>query len=291
MKIFSTPFRIICGSRPLRVIRCPLLLILSAIFVVSCEREIGFDYPTSEAKIVFNGEISNEGVFVRISRTRPMSDSTKNHFIRTAQVWISSDDGTEEQLYYDENQQRYLSSTGLVGIPGHTYTMRALVDEHTYEASSTMQPPAPVDTVFFRWIDALNERIYFVCVRGHDPRPNERNYYLCRLMRGNELFRWNPRSGRSSIDGIFEYDVVCSSESEIDKGIDEYGGIPLMDGDTIRTELITIDRACWDFYQSLMISERTTANAITNVRGGALGIFMAANITRPDTLVFKREND
>ena len=60
------------------------LMVLSAIIVVSCEREIGFDYPTSEAKIVFDGEISNEGVFVRISRTRPMADSTKNHFISTA---------------------------------------------------------------------------------------------------------------------------------------------------------------------------------------------------------------
>ena len=61
--------------------------------LMSCEHEIDFDYPKSETMVVFDGQISNEGVFVRISRTRPIGDNQKGQPINTAQVFIISDDG------------------------------------------------------------------------------------------------------------------------------------------------------------------------------------------------------
>lgn len=267
-----------------------IILALGIVAVASCEHEITFDYPTAETKVVFDGQISNESTFVRISHTRPVADSTKNHFISDAQVWVASDDGTEEQLYYDEEQQCYLSSTGLVGSTGHTYQMRAIVEGRNYEATATMPPPAPVDTIYFRWIDVLHQvKLFFVCVKGQDPLPGKRNYYLIRLLRGEELFRWNPRSGRSNTDGKFEYDIICSSDSETSSGLSDDGKPPLMDGDTLRMELMTIDRQCWYYFQSMAVSDRTTTNPLTNIRGGGLGVFMATNITRPDTIVFDKE--
>ena len=258
--------------------------------LMSCEHEIDFDYPKSETMVVFDGQISNEGVFVRISRTRPIGDNQKGQPINTAQVFIISDDGKEEQLYYDDEKGCYLSASGLVGVPGHSYQMKAVVDDRRFEATSTMQSPAGIDTVYFRWVKILQQRIYFYCVKGTDPYPEERTYYLCRLMRGEELFRWNPRSGRSAVNGYFEYDIPCSTEKEMDEGKDERGKIPLMEGDTISMELMTIDRPCWDYFQSLMVSEGMMSNPITNIKGGAVGIFMAASITRPDAIVFRKED-
>ena len=266
-----------------------ILVILGFVGLTACEHQIDFDFPTAESVVVFDGRISNEDVFVRISKTRPMSDTSKEQFVSNAQVWIASDDGNEEQLVYNEREKCYQSATGLVGIPGHTYQMRATVDGRDYFASSTMQQPALIDTVYFRWLKVLNERIYFYCLKGTDAIPNERNYYVCRLMRGNEVFRWNPRSGRSSVNGAFEYDIICSNESAMEKGIDDDGKIPLMDGDTIRMELMSIDRTSWLFFQSLVISQSTTANPITNIEGGAQGVFIAANISRGDTLVFNKQ--
>ena len=262
---------------------CCCLLVL-----VACEHEIDFDCPTSDTVVVFDGRITNEGVFVRISETRPMTDSTKHHIISEAQVWIASDDGYEEQLYYDAHEQCFLSPTGLTGTPGHTYTMRAEVSSHEYQASTTMTPPTPVDTVYFRYLDVLKQRIYFLCIKGQDAFPNNRNYYLLQLWRGDELFRWNPHSGRSSVNGAYEYDIICSSEKDIEKGIDDDGKIPLMDGDVIRVEVMSIDRKSWEYFQSLLYGQTTMTNPITNIQGGAQGVFMAAYITRPDTLVFDR---
>lgn len=266
-----------------------LLTLMLLATMASCEHEIDFDYPESEVLVVFDGRISDDDVYVRISHTRSMSDSTRHHFIADAQVWIADDDGNEEQLHYDSHQHSYRSSTGLKGVPGHTYTMRAEVDGHHYEATSTMLPPMPVDSAAFRWVDILSERIYLFYLKGRNAIADGRNYCLLRLYRGGELFRWMPRSGRSNIGNSYEYDIVCSSEKDIKKGIDNEGKIPLRDGDTIQAEVLSIDRQAWEFYMSLSYGQASTSNALTNVRGGAQGVFVAASIARPEAIVFQRD--
>lgn len=270
-----------------------ILTILMLTGFVSCKHEITVDYPSADTQVVIDGQISNENVIVRISHTRPMSDSTKNHFIDNAAVWIGDEEGTEEQLCYDAKQQCYLSPTGMAGTSGHTYYLRAIVEGQHYEAQATMPPPAIVDTIFFRWTDVLHHaRIFFVCVKGQEPLPDERNYFLCRLLRGEELFVWNPRSGRSNKNGRFEYDILCATESDVGKDFENADKEPLADGDTLHMELLSIDRDCWQYFhslQSLVSAGGVVTNPITNIRGGALGVFVAANITRPDTLVFDKE--
>jgi hypothetical protein len=272
--------------------RTPAILLTLALgllaVLTSCEHEIDFDFPTAAPVVVFDGMVSNEGVYVRISHTRPMTDSTRHHSVGDAEVWITSDDGHCEQLVYNSQRQQYESATGMTGTPGHTYRMHATVGGSEYEAHSTMLPPIVVDTVYFRWLDVLGQRIYFYYIKGFDPLPDERNYMLCRLRRDGEVFKWNAHSGRSSIGGIFEYDIICSSEKDIDKGVDDDGNIPLRDGDSIRCELMSIERSCWEYFQSLSLGDRVTANAISNVAGGAQGVFVAASVTRPDTLLFDR---
>lgn len=265
-----------------------LALCCGIMALASCEHEIDFDFPTAEAQVVFEGCISNEGVSVRISHTRSMGDSVSQQAVPGAQVWIADDEGNEEQLYYDGQEHSYLSHTGLTGVAGHTYSMRAIVDGRHYEASSTMMPPTPIDSIGFRWIDVLNERIYFLYLKGRDPVPDARNYLLLRLYRDGEVFRWNTHSGRSSVEGKFEYDVVCATEKGMKEERDDYGKIPLRDGDILRTEVLSIDRPAWEFYQSLLYGQTVMTNAISNIRGGAQGVFMATSITRPDTLVFDR---
>ena len=66
----------------------------------------------------------------------------------------------------------------------------------------------------------------------------------------------------------------------------------MADGDTLHLELLTVDRNSWQYYralQTLLSAGGTATNPISNIRGGALGVFVAASITRPDTLVFDKE--
>lgn len=266
-----------------------LMLVMMLAVLTSCEHEIDFDYPSADELVVFDGCISNEGVLVKISRIRPMTDSTKNHLVSDAQVWISSDDGDNEQLVYDEQQHGYVSPSGMVGTPGHQYKMVATVDGHDYEATTEMLLPAPVDSVFYRWTELMNERIFFFSLRVIDPYPNERNYYWYKVMRGDEVFRWNCRSDRGCPPGYYEYDITCSMEKDLDKEVDDDGKRPLHEGDELWLEMMTIDKATYEYFQSLMTGNYTLANPITNIKGGAQGFFTAVNITRSASLRFNKE--
>ena len=62
----------------------------------------------------------------------------------------------------------------------------------------------------------------------------------------------------------------------------------MRDGDVINAEVMSIGRNEWEYFHSLLYGETTMNTPLTNIRGGAQGIFMAAYITRPDTLVFNR---
>ena len=266
-----------------------MMMLMMLVVLTSCEHEIDFDYPEADVQIVIDGQISNEGVVVRITRTRPMNDSTKNHFVDDAQVWISNDAGDREQLVYDERQHCYVSPNDMVGVPGHQYMMTATIDGHDYEATSMMMRPAPVDSVFYRWTELMNERMFFFSIKVIDPYPDERNYYWYKVMRADEVFRWNCRSDRGNINGFYEYDIFCSMEKDLNKDIDDDGEKPLHEGDELWLEMMTVDSAVFEYFQSLMTSNYTSANPISNIKGGALGFFAAVNITRSGPLKFNKE--
>lgn len=266
-----------------------LLLLLTAAVLTSCEHEIDFTYPESQPLLVFQGGVSNIGTMVSIQRTRSMTDTKPQDLVTDAEVWIDCDDGTSERLEYDDELEYYRSLTGLQGTPGRTYHMRAIVDGKTYEGSSTMQPEAPIDTVFLRSFKVMEERIFMFSVKAVDPNPDERSFYWYRLLRNDEPFRWGCRSDRSSEKGWFEYDIICSSEREMTKDVDDSGKEPLHEGDELSLLIMTTDYTTYQYLQSLVTSERTSSNPISNITGGALGIFTTINITASDPIVFHKD--
>ncbi|MCR4852198.1 MAG: DUF4249 family protein [Prevotella sp.] len=267
-------------------IHLAMLLLLA---LTSCEHEIDFTYLEGDAKVVIEGYVTNEGVSVRVGRTTSMTATETQPPISDAEIWIDCDDGTSEQLVYNSQYGAYFSTTGMVGQAGHTYHMRALVDGHTYEASSDMQQPAPIDTVFFRSIKVMEERLFLFSLKAKDPDADERNFFWYKLMRENKDYRWGCRSDRGGDYGWFEYDIACSTEKDLTKEVDDDNEEPLHEGDTLQLMLMTTDYDTYEYIQSLLTSERTTSNPITNIKGGALGVFTTASITRSEPLVFHKD--
>lgn len=265
-----------------------LSMLFLAVVLASCEHDIDFDYPSTSPLVVIEGRVSNDGVYVRVSRTRDMSDSVTTHVLDNAQVTISSDDGVNEVLIYDFNAKTYQSPSGLVGVPGHAYTLHVIVDGNSYEATSVMPAPSPIDTVYFHWTDVLSERLYSLSLTSQAPYPGQVGYYWYRLHRGNEVFRWGAATDRGCSPGKLERDIICSSDLEMREEEDSFGKIPLKDGDILQLELLTIDRATYDYLMSLTSSARTTTNPISNLSGGALGFFTAVGRTMSEPLVFDR---
>lgn len=266
----------------------PFISVILILLLTACEHEISYDYPTLDEPLVnIEGRITNEGAYVRISKTQPVTTPSQYQAIGNADVWIESDNGITEKLHFVDSCGMYLPEKELIGKVGHSYTLHVVIDGHTFEGTSTMPPPAPITETKFRWLDIQYERILHYDLTAIDPQPETLNYYWYRMLRGNQVYRWNAIDDRGCPAGFFVRDIICMSEGM--KKDQDYEDRVLVDGDTINLELLTIDKPTYDYLQSLIMSRQTSANPTTNLKGSCTGFFTAASITHSDQEVFRYE--
>lgn len=277
-----------------------LYILLLLLLTLSCQKEIELDYRDIEPVVSIEGRVTNEQVYVLITRTRSMNDSVKSRGIGGAVVTISSEDGTE-QLVYDVRDGYYRSASGMKGVPGRTYRLDVTLDGHQYAASSTMPRQAPIVSTQFIWQSLLDNGMLMYEMWATDPEPDERNYYWYRVDRrakdpkvrqkqGTDAYRWSSFDDRGAINARIYRDIMCVNEEMMDGQDIEDDQLKsiLFDGDTITLQLMTIDRAMFEYYQSLSVGQRMGANPISNITGGCLGYFAAGSVSHADTVIYNK---
>ena len=277
-----------------------LYTLLLLLLTLSCQKEIELDYRDIEPVVSIEGRVTNEQVYVLITRTRSMNDSVKGRGIGGAVVTISSEDGTE-QLVYDARDGYYRPASGMKGIPGRTYRLDVTLDGYQYAASSTMPRQAPIVSTQFIWQPLLDNGMLMYEMWATDPEPDVRNYYWYRVDRrakdpkvrqkqGTDAYRWSSFDDRGAINARIYRDIMCVNEEMMDGQDIEDDQLKsiLFDGDTITLQLMTIDRAMFEYYQSLSVGQRMGANPISNISGGCLGYFAAGSVSHADTVIYNK---
>lgn len=276
-----------------------LYLALSFLLLVACTKEIDFDYNDVSPVVMIEGNVSNEGCEVLITKTRHMADSTKSPCLTGASVVITSE-GVSQTLPFDAHTRSYRSP--FKGTPRQTYQLSIDFEGQHYEATSTMPAPAPIKSATFLWQTIMKERLLAYEVWAIDPYPDERNYYWYRMDRIShhphfdtkkltEAYRWNVFDDRGFPPGLIYRDVICMSERAAEEDKEENWKSILYEGDTITFQLMTIDRPTYDFFRSLRSGQSGGANPSTNITGApCLGYFTATSITHADTVVFHYDN-
>lgn len=277
-----------------------LYILLLLLLTLSCQKEIELDYRDIEPVVSIEGRVTNEQVYVLITRTRSMNDSVKSRGIGGAVVTISSEDGTE-QLVYDARDGYYRPASGMKGMPGRTYRLDVTLDGHQYAASSTMPRQAPIVSTQFIWQSLLDNGMLMYEMWASDPEPDVRNYYWYRVDRrakdpkvrqkqGTDAYRWSSFDDRGAINARIYRDIMCVNEEMMDGQDIEDDQLKsiLFDGDTITLQLMTIDRAMFEYYQSLSVGQRMGANPISNISGGCLGYFAAGSVSHADTVIYNK---
>lgn len=277
-----------------------LYILLLLLLTLSCQKEIELDYRDIEPVVSIEGRVTNEQVYVLITRTRSMNDSVKSRGIGGAVVTISSEDGTE-QLVYDARDGYYRPASGMKGMPGRTYRLDVTLDGHQYAASSTMPRQAPIVSTQFIWQSLLDNGMLMYEMWATDPEPDVRNYYWYRVDRrakdpkvrqkqGTDAYRWSSFDDRGAINARIYRDIMCVNEEMMDGQDIEDDQLKsiLFDGDTITLQLMTIDRAMFEYYQSLSVGQRMGANPISNISGGCLGYFAAGSVSHADTVIYNK---
>lgn len=277
-----------------------LYILLLLLLTLSCQKEIELDYRDIEPVVSIEGRVTNEQVYVLITRTRSMNDSVKGRGIGGAVVTISSEDGAE-QLVYDARDGYYRPASGMKGVPGRTYRLDVTLDGHQYAASSTMPRQAPIVSTQFIWQSLLDNGMLMYEMWASDPEPDVRNYYWYRVDRrakdpkvrqkqGTDAYRWSSFDDRGAINARIYRDIMCVNEEMMDGQDIEDDQLKsiLFDGDTITLQLMTIDRAMFEYYQSLSVGQRMGANPISNISGGCLGYFAAGSVSHADTVIYNK---
>lgn len=279
-----------------------LLYIVSLLMVViACQKEIDMDYHEVEPVVVIEGRVTNEQVYVFITRSRSMNDSVKGRGVNGATVTISTDDWSE-QLVYDNGSGYYRSPSNRKGTAGQTYHLSVDLDGHHYEATSTMPKPAPITSAQFVWQPVLKNWLLIFELQATDPEPAVKGYYWFRMERfavdpkvrrkqGSDPYRWNVFDDRGTLDGRILHDIHCMMEladGDDDEPDEDQLKSKLFDGDTITLQLMTIDRPVYEYYQSLGVGQRMGANPSSNITGGCMGYFAAGSVSHADTVIYNK---
>lgn len=277
-------------------------VLLLALLFCGCTKEIDFDYHTTPPVVVIEGRVTNEGTEVMVTQSRNVTDSVMGRSLPGALVTVSIESpagsghwDVADTVAFDTRAGRYRSP--LKGRAGERYRLEVQMGAQHYEGEATMPGAAQILSAEFYWFTMFEERVVVYEMWAKDPSPAERNYYWYRMDRRtshpqtqtthrSQPYLWNVFDDRGNPPGLLFRDVMCMTERMAEKDEEENWDIILYEGDTVTCQLMTIDRATYDYLTSLRAGQSGGANPKTNMTGGCQGYFTAGTVTRADTIVF-----
>ncbi|MDH7462998.1 DUF4249 domain-containing protein [Chitinophagaceae bacterium 26-R-25] len=258
-----------------------LLVLVVAMGTTSCEKVIDVKTNNSAPQLVVEGNISNTPGPYTIKLSTSVDYDQTNSFpaVQNAVVKISDNKGNSETLK-ETTPGNYQTAT-LNGTVGTTYTLYIkTTDNKEYSASSTMPAVVPLDDVKIQRStfkssdeDTLEAVVYFT-----DPKGLGNNYRFIQYINSVASKAINITN-----DKYFDGNSTNFSLFRKDK---EY----IKKGDSISVEMRSIDKANYDYFNSLAtIIDRpdnpAPANPVSSITGGALGYFCAYSVSQKGLIV------
>ena len=248
-----------------------LIILLSAVALTACEKEIPIDYHEVDALYVAEACMTQEKTTVRLSTTQPVTDNSRNeHFVTGATVVLSSDGWVLDTLKYT-SQGFYTSD--FYGIYPFTYQIDIDVDGHHFTSTSTMQQAPQVNSFRFVWKNVVGERFLFGDLKLQDIT-GENNCYFMHIYRNGVGYRWAVMTDEHSPGQELQQLFQCCTQRDMNKNEDD----ALRDGDRIKVEVRCIDRLSYDYLYSMQVMDNAGTNPIQNWTGGCLGYFSAYHV-------------
>jgi hypothetical protein len=270
----------------------------------SCEKEIDLNLPDPEIKIVVEGWIDQDDyAIVMLTKSSPYfsvvdSATIVNMIVQNATVVVS--DGllydTLKPFFDPSYFPPFLYKGSLIkGEINKTYTLQVITDSVTLTASTTITPPVPLDSLWFK-VEPELDSLGYVWGRFQDPG-DQLNFYRLFTKRINKDQRFIPTFGSAYDDKFFngqsfEFSLMRGIESLTDTTADAemtYFKI----GDTIVVKACTMDKAHYDFWRTAEGEMYMSGNPfssptqiMTNIEGGGLGVWGGYGVYT-DTVICK----
>lgn len=241
----------------------------------SCVRPMPIDVDLEETALqyVIEGEVTDAAgpYSVTISQTKNFEDSNTFPLIAGAVVVITDvTSGAIDTLKYI-NSGRY-EAQKLVGTAGHTYQLYVKVGTRVFSATSVMPAQAVELDSLYTKESGLNDDAIFMVPVFTDPA-GKGNYYRIRQWIDNNLVAGSFAVTDDAGDGI-KNEIVLNYRTGMGSGH------TIADGDLITAELQCVNKDVYNYYrtlaQTIQQNTATPSNPVSNIEGGALGVFNTA---------------
>lgn len=262
------------------------LLVPAVIAIVlglsSCEKIVSIDLNKTNPHMVIEGIVTDQSI--PDSVTLSMSG---NYFepslsfppVPNALVTIADNLGTIDTL--KEDTPGTYRSSSVRGMPGKMYTLTVVADGNVYHAVSSMPEKVVIDSLYVTPFRAFDGDVgYYLYLMFKDP-PTSGNYYRVNLGISRTI---SPDSITGQRYHLFSDKLTNGNEITLRMRT----GRSVVTGDTLTVELLSIDRASYDYFNTLndiLTSDRAPTslaptNPNTNLSDGALGYFSAFTIDK-----------
>lgn len=261
----------------------PFLLLL-ALASLNCQKVVVIDLNQANPKLVIDANITDQAGPYNIILSK-----SGNYFepnltfppVSNAIVIVSDDLGNIDTLKESSTAGIYKSST-LIGQSGRTYMMNVTSERNKYAAVSSMPQKVYIDSLYYikRPNSRNGEPGYDIYITFKDP-PETGNYYRLNVHAGYFI-------PSDSVDGrrYRLYSDKLTNGSEMSERV--RAGRLITAGDTISVDLLSIDKATYDYFNTLSdilssdgaATSLAPANPNTNLSNGALGYFAAYTMDR-----------
>ncbi|MFN8153191.1 MAG: DUF4249 domain-containing protein [Bacteroidia bacterium] len=249
-----------------------VLIIMTAVFFISCEKNIDLNLPDASSKIVVEGYVEAGFVpYIILSRSQnyfdPIGQSTLNNLpVSGATVFISNGPDTV-QLTEVDTTVNGVSVSGfyialdpatllptMLGVPGTTYTLKVISDKGEVVTSSAyLAPPVALDSTWFK-IQENMDSLGYVWATLKDP-DTIGNYYRWFAKRTSKDDYFIAPFGSSFEDKFingqrfdFAYNRGTVQNSTAEEDLNEEAGF-YKKGDTIVVKFCTVDKSTYEFWR------------------------------------------
>jgi hypothetical protein len=253
------------------------MLLFGVLFAfISCEKVIDINIKDADKKLVIEGSVANlpEYNYVKLSYSKGFSSTADYENASGAVVIITDENGNEFTLL--ESEPGTYTNPALIGQSYSNYSLRVELDGKTYTSSAFLPGSTPIDTLFSANLDGAFTGGGYAAFCYFTDKGNETNFYRIRTYE----------------NGIRQSALYIEND-KLRNGI--FTGVPLFGNsfslnDTAVIQLMEVDEKVYTYFKSLaditnpQNQPAAPGNPLTNISGGALGVFAAYNI-QSDTLI------
>ena len=216
-------------------------IIIGLISLLSCQEEVQLDLGNVSKKPVIEAVWTNEVTenYVKISYTRDYFDTLANELVENASVSIIDNaSGTLVDFMFEDELGYYTPLHGQTAIPGHSYTLKVIVDENEYTSEGLTQEPPILDSITYVFEEEsfFSDEGYYLTVYGKIPF-EEGNFYRLLLTKNDTLL--NGRDDYFLFDDTFGTNVL-------DNGF-KLNGFAFEENDKVKLQLIRLNENAYDY--------------------------------------------